>query len=42
VFTYKDIAFTAYPVTNMRRARKFYEEVLGLKPTRELSKNFIE
>ena len=29
---YKEIAFVAYPVTDMARARKFYEEVLGLKP----------
>ena len=29
---YKEIAFTAYPVTDMARARKFYEGVLGLKP----------
>ena len=28
-----DIAFTCYPVTDMARARTFYEEVLGLKPT---------
>ncbi len=28
-----EIAFTCYPVTDMARARKFYEEVLGLKPT---------
>ncbi len=28
---YKEIAFTAYPVTRMARARKFYEKVLGLK-----------
>ena len=27
------IAFSAYAVTNMAVARKFYEEVLGLKPT---------
>ena len=39
---YKEIAFTAYAVTNMARAKKFYEGVLGLKPTRVLSKNFIE
>lgn len=39
---YKDIAFTAYAVTNMARAKKFYEGVLGLKPTRVFSKNFIE
>src|SRR6266496_1965563 len=29
---YKEIAFAAYPVTDMGRARKFYEGVLGLKP----------
>jgi predicted enzyme related to lactoylglutathione lyase len=28
---YKEIAFVAYPVTSMARARKFYEGVLGLK-----------
>jgi predicted enzyme related to lactoylglutathione lyase len=27
-----EIAFTCYPVTDMARARKFYEGVLGLKP----------
>lgn len=27
-----EIAFTAYPVTDMPRARSFYEGVLGLKP----------
>ncbi|HUR45035.1 MAG TPA: VOC family protein [Candidatus Saccharimonadales bacterium] len=32
---YKEIAFVAYPVTDMRRARKFYEEILGLKPNAE-------
>lgn len=39
---YKEIAFTAYAVTNMPKARKFYEGVLCLKPTREFSKNFVE
>jgi predicted enzyme related to lactoylglutathione lyase len=39
---YKEIAFTAYAVTNMRKARAFYEGVLCLKPARELSKNFVE
>ena len=29
---YKEIAFTAYPVTDVGRARRFYEGVLGLKP----------
>ena len=28
----KEIAFAAYPVTDMERARKFYEGVLGLEP----------
>ena len=39
---YQEIAFTAYAVTDMPRARKFYEDVLCLKPTRELSANFVE
>ncbi|HEY4247119.1 MAG TPA: VOC family protein [Lacunisphaera sp.] len=39
---YKEIAFTAYAVTNMSRARKFYEGVLGLKVSRKFAKNFIE
>jgi len=29
---FKEIAFTAYPVTDMNRARQFYEGVLGLEP----------
>lgn len=29
----KEIAFTGYPVTDLARARKFYEELLGLKPS---------
>ena len=28
-----EIAFTGYPVTNLKRARQFYEGVLGLKAT---------
>ena len=28
-----EIAFTGYPVTDLPRARKFYEEVLGLVPS---------
>jgi predicted enzyme related to lactoylglutathione lyase len=39
---YEEIAFTAYAVTNMPRARKFYEGVLGLKVTRKFAENFIE
>jgi len=30
-----EIAFTGIPVTDMKRARMFYEEVLGLKTTME-------
>jgi predicted enzyme related to lactoylglutathione lyase len=30
-----EIAFTGTPVTDMKRAREFYEGVLGLKPTME-------
>lgn len=30
----KHIAFTLYPVTDMARARRFYEETLGLSLTR--------
>jgi predicted enzyme related to lactoylglutathione lyase len=29
---FKKIAFTMYPVSDVPRARKFYEETLGLKP----------
>jgi len=29
-----EVAFFCYPVTDMARSRKFYEEVLGLKPTK--------
>ncbi len=43
---YKSIGFTAYAVTKMARARKFYEGVLGLKPSKDfpVTKNakFIE
>jgi predicted enzyme related to lactoylglutathione lyase len=28
----KKVAFTMYPVTDVKRAREFYEETLGLKP----------
>jgi extradiol dioxygenase family protein len=27
----KKVAFTMYPITDVARARKFYEETLGLK-----------
>jgi catechol 2,3-dioxygenase-like lactoylglutathione lyase family enzyme len=29
---YREVAFTAYPSTNIPRSRKFFEGVLGLKP----------
>ena len=28
---FKKVAFTMYPITDVARARKFYEETLGLK-----------
>jgi predicted enzyme related to lactoylglutathione lyase len=31
----KDLAFTGTPVTDIKRARAFYEGVLGFKPTME-------
>jgi predicted enzyme related to lactoylglutathione lyase len=33
-----EVAFFAYPVTDLARSRKFYEEILGLKPTMEAIK----
>ena len=32
-----EIAFTGYPVTDINRARKFYEATLGLAPSRTFS-----
>jgi len=32
----KDVAYFAFPVTDVPRARTFYEEVLGLKPSLSL------
>src|SRR5688572_16627078 len=29
---FKKVAFTMYPITDVTRARAFYEETLGLKP----------
>jgi predicted enzyme related to lactoylglutathione lyase len=31
----KEIAFVGYPTTNMKKARAFYEGILGLVPTHE-------
>jgi predicted enzyme related to lactoylglutathione lyase len=33
----KGIAFTGSSVTDMKRARTFYEDVLGLKPSEEMA-----
>ena len=33
----KEIAFTGSSVTDMKRARAFYEDVLGLKPSAEMA-----
>jgi len=32
---FKRVAFTMYPVTDMARARAFYEETLGLPPSKD-------
>ena len=37
-----DIAFTVYPVTDVARSRKFYEEILGLKPDDTFGEQWIE
>lgn len=36
----KHIAFTLYPVTDMARARRFYEETLGFRLTRREAREF--
>jgi catechol 2,3-dioxygenase-like lactoylglutathione lyase family enzyme len=33
--TIKEIAFTGYPVTDMKRSRRFFETVLGLTVSRQ-------
>lgn len=37
-----EIAFSAYPVTDLARARAFYEGVLGLKPTISANPAWVE
>ena len=40
---FKKIAFTMYPVTDMARAKSFYEDTLGLPPAKEsVSGKWIE
>jgi predicted enzyme related to lactoylglutathione lyase len=34
-----EIAFVGYPVTDLKRAQRFYEEVLGLKMSRFFGEN---
>jgi predicted enzyme related to lactoylglutathione lyase len=38
----KHIAFTVYPVTDMVRARDFYEGGLGLKPSSDFEGKWVE
>ena len=37
-----EIAFSAYPVTDLARARAFYEGVLGLQPTLMANPQWVE
>ena len=37
-----EIAFVAYPVTEIENPRGFYEGVLSLQPSREFTKEFAE
>ena len=40
---FKKVAFTMYPVTDMARAKAFYEDTLGLPPAKEsVSGKWIE
>lgn len=39
---FNEIAFTGYPVTDMKRARAFYEGVLGLAVSRTFGDNWVE
>ena len=38
----KHIAFTVYPVTDMLRARAFYEGDLGLKPSMDFEGKWVD
>jgi extradiol dioxygenase family protein len=37
-----EIAFVAYPVSEIENPRGFYEGVFGLQPSREFTKEFAE
>lgn len=41
-FMVKHIAFTMYPVSDMARARRFYEKGLGLKVTHDFGGKWVE
>lgn len=38
----KKVAFTAYPVIDMKRARQFYENILDLKTDSEFNDRWVE
>lgn len=38
----KRVAFTMYPVADLKRARRFYEDYLGLKPGYIVENNWVE
>ena len=38
----QEIAFVAYPVSDMKRARRFYEETLGLKLESNFQDQWVE
>jgi len=39
---FKNVAFTAYPVTNVKASRKFYEGALGLQVTANWNDQWVE
>src|SRR5687767_540107 len=39
---FKKVAFTMYPVMDMARARRFYEETLGLKVNSNYEERWVE
>ena len=38
----KELAFVAYPVSDMKRARQFYEQILGLKLEYNYQEEWLE
>jgi predicted enzyme related to lactoylglutathione lyase len=38
----KELAFVAYPVSDMKRAREFYEQILGLKLEYNYQEEWLE